>query len=231
MPRKSAPPENGSAPAAARKPARGKSADARAEVRRKEILDAAFDVFAEHGFTQAKLDDVARRAGIAKGTIYLYFPDKETLFVELLRAAAQPVLGGLKALAASPDLPVEDVLRRVHTIFVEEILNTRRKHLLRLLIQEGPRFPAVTEFYYGEIVRNGLATITSLARRGVQTGELADDALVRFPQLVMAPLLMSVIWDALFEDKHHLDVDGMLAAFRTLLVPPSGAEPPDRQEA
>ncbi len=231
MPRKSAPPENGSAPVAARRPARGKAADARAEVRRKEILDAAFDVFAEHGFTQAKLDDVARRAGIAKGTIYLYFPDKETLFVELLRAAAQPVLGGLKALAASPDLPVEDVLRRVHTIFVEEILNTRRKHLLRLLIQEGPRFPAVTEFYYGEIVRNGLATITSLARRGVQTGELADDALVRFPQLVMAPLLMSVIWDALFEDKHHLDVDGMLASFRTLLVPPGGAEAPDRQEA
>ncbi|WP_321339659.1 TetR/AcrR family transcriptional regulator [Breoghania sp.] len=203
---------------------RGKAADERAEIRRSEILHAAFDVFAENGFTNTKLDEVARRAGIAKGTIYLYFPDKETLFVELLREAARPVLGGMQLIAANPNIPVETVLQRIHAIFVDEILLTKRKHLLRMLIQEGPRFPAVTEFYYRDIVHNALVVITSLARRGVETGELSDDTLVRYPQLVMAPLLTSVIWDALFEDKQHLDVEGMLAAFRKLLLAPNREE-------
>ncbi|WP_245926741.1 TetR/AcrR family transcriptional regulator [Breoghania corrubedonensis] len=198
----------------------------RAEVRRSEILHAAFDIFAEKGFAQTRLDDVARRAGIAKGTIYLYFPDKETLFVELLREAAQPVLGGMQAAASLPELPVEEVLRRIHALFVREILNTRRKHLLHLLMQEGPRFPAIAEFYYRDIVSNGLDVMARLGRRGFETGELKSDALARFPQLVMAPLLMSITWDALFENHQHLDVKGMLAAFRDLLVNPDRPDCP-----
>ncbi|MEI2384004.1 TetR/AcrR family transcriptional regulator [Breoghania sp. JC706] len=200
--------------------------ESRAEQRRQEILHAAFDAFAENGFAQTRLEDVARRAGIAKGTIYLYFPDKESLFVDLLREAALPVLGGIRAVAALPDLSVEEVLRRIHEIFFREILSTRRKHLLRLLLQEGARFPAVAEFYYHDIVSHGLEVFSKVARRAQASGELTSDALARFPQLVMAPLLMSVIWDALFEKQQHLDVEEMLAAFRALVINPDRAARP-----
>ena len=199
---------------------------ARAEIRRAEILKAAFEVFSEHGFAQARLDEVARRAGIAKGTIYLYFSDKEALFVELLRETAQPVLGGMQAVAAMPDISVREVVDRIHTLFVSEILGSPRKHLLRLLMQEGPRFPQIAEFYSREIVSKGMAVIARLGRKGYESGELTSDALARFPQILMAPLLMSVVWDSLFENEEHLDVEAMLAAYRTLLT---GAQPPDRQ--
>ncbi|MDJ0932734.1 TetR/AcrR family transcriptional regulator [Breoghania sp.] len=186
--------------------------------RRNEILQAAFNLFAEHGFAQTRLEDVAKHAGIAKGTIYLYFSDKETLFEELLREAAQPVLAVMEAVASLPDLPVQVILRRMHMIFVDQILLTHRKYLIRLLIQEGPRFPAITEFYYRDIVRNALELISRIGQRGFESGELTSNALARFPQLVMAPLLTGVIWDALFEDQQHLDMEGMLSTYRELLI-------------
>src|SRR5215470_19921839 len=83
--------------------------------RRQAILEAALAVFTAEGFAATKLDDVADRAGVAKGTIYLHFKDKQDLFEQMVREAVSPVIARLEALAQLPDLPVEGVLKGMFT--------------------------------------------------------------------------------------------------------------------
>src|SRR5512145_2061899 len=126
------------------------------EARRQAILDAALHVFAAEGFAAARLDHVADNAGVAKGTIYLHFKDKQDLFEQMVREAVSPVIARLEEVAKLPDMPTDLVLQRMFDAFRTEVLGTRRKHLLRLVLTEGPRFPAIAEFYHREVVSRGL---------------------------------------------------------------------------
>jgi AcrR family transcriptional regulator len=186
--------------------------------RRQAILDAALAVFAEHGYEAARLDEVARRAGMAKGTLYLYFKDKQALFESLIRSAIDPVLERLQEVSEVPDLPLSQVLEILFAVFEKEVLGTQRKLLLRLIIAEGPRFPAIAEFHYRNVVARVLPLVRKVAMRAVERGELPNDALVRFPQLLPGPLLLAVIWDAMFAKIDPLDVPGFLRAYRDLLT-------------
>jgi AcrR family transcriptional regulator len=186
--------------------------------RRQAILDAALLVFAEHGFEAARLDDVAARAGVAKGTLYLYFPSKEALFEALVRNAVAPIIEHMSEVAAAPDMPAGKALETFFALFQKEVLGTKRKLLLRLIISEGPRFPAIAEVYYREVVARGLGLMRALAERGARQGEFATDAPARFPQLIIAPLLVALIWDGLFAAIDPLDVGGLLRAHREVLT-------------
>jgi AcrR family transcriptional regulator len=189
-----------------------------ADVRREAILKAALAEFSRRGFRDTRLEDVAARAGIAKGTVYIYFRDKETLFEELIRGFAAPVLEQVSIATTVPDLPFRILLERVFDLFRTEVLGTERKLILRLIFTEGPRFPAIAEFYYREVVSCALRLLREAARRAMARGELADDALVKFPQLVAAPLLMSILWDALFSRFEPLDTERLLAAHAKMLT-------------
>src|ERR1041384_8547392 len=112
------------------------------ETRRAAILASALEEFTARGFEGARLDDVAKRAGIAKGTIYLYFADKETLFQELVRSMVHPVLGMLDKMRGV-DVPARMLVEGLLGTFVREVYGTRRKDLIRLILNEGPRFPAI----------------------------------------------------------------------------------------
>ena len=184
---------------------------AKAAQRRNAILDAALDEFSSRGFAAARLDDVAARAGVAKGTIYLHFKDKEALFQELIRAKMVPVVGALEQ-SFGGDLPLRAVADFVIEVFVREVLGTRRKLVVRLVLSEGPRFPALAEIYYREVVARALEALRGLLRRALERGELADDTLIRFPQLLAAPALMSILWTSLFDRFEPLDVRAMLRA-------------------
>ena len=124
---------------------------ARRDERRAAILAAALEEFAARGFAATRLDDVARRAGVAKGTIYLHFRDKESLFQELVRAMLSPLVGTIEA-AALRDLPIRAVVEMIVDLFVNEIYGTRRKDVIRLIIAEGSRFPKLAEVYYREVI-------------------------------------------------------------------------------
>ncbi len=189
---------------------------ARREKRRAAILDAALEEFAARGFAATRLDDVARRARIAKGTIYLYFRDKESLFQELVRTMLSPVVGALEA-APMADLPARAVAEAIADLFVREIFGTRRKDVIRLIIAEGPRFPKLAEFYYHEVIERVIAAMRALMTRAVARGELAHDALARFPQLLVAPALVAVVWSGLFDRFEPLDVRALLRAHIDLL--------------
>jgi AcrR family transcriptional regulator len=188
------------------------------EARRQAILEAALDVFAAEGFAAARLDHVADRAGVAKGTIYLHFKDKQDLFEQMVREAVTPVIARLEALAQLPDMPAGTVLQAMYALFRAEVLGTRRKDLLRLILTEGPRFPAIAEFYHREVVSRGLKLMGGLLERARAKGELSAGELARFPQLVVAPLILAVVWDSLFATREPLDVEGLLDVYRKLLT-------------
>jgi AcrR family transcriptional regulator len=201
--------------------ARGSSAKAHNEAggarvksgvaRREAILKAALEEFSARGFEAARLDDVARRAGIAKGTIYLYFSDKETLFQELVRSEISPIVGTLEHVS-HVEAPIRMIAEQFVELFVREIIETRRKDIIRLIISEGPRFPKLAEFYYREVISRALGAVRAVLRRAVERGELANDAIARFPQLLIAPALVAIVWNALFDRFEPLDVRAMLRA-------------------
>jgi AcrR family transcriptional regulator len=194
----------------------------RAEARRSAILDAALDEFSARGFAATRLDDVAKRAGVAKGTIYLHFKDKEALFQELVRTMLSPVVGRLEQLR-EVDVPIRLVLERFVDLFVGEIYGTRRRDVARLVITEGSRFPSIAEFYYHEVVAHGIAAMRALIERAIARGEISHDALARFPQLVVAPGLVAILWAGLFDRFYHLDVAGMMRAHIDILLQPGGS--------
>ena len=190
---------------------------ARAAERRDAILDAALNEFSARGFSATRLDDVAKHAGVAKGTIYLHFKDKESLFQELIRSKMIPVVGAVEATFAA-DLPLHRVVDKAIDLFVREVYGSHRKDLIRLIISEGPRFPALAEFYYREVLSRILKSVRGLLRRALERGELADDTLIRFPQLLGAPGIIAIIWSGLFDRFEPLDVRAMMRAhFHRLL--------------
>src|SRR5215467_8171352 len=189
---------------------------ARSEERREAILAAALDEFSSRGFEAARLEDVARRAGVAKGTIYLYFRDKESLFQELVRALVSPLVGAITS-APLHDIPIRAVVEMIVDVFVNEIFGTRRKDVLRLIITEGPRFPKLAEFYYREVISRVLPVIRARLALAVERGELPHDALARFPQLLVAPALVAIIWNGLFGRFAPLDIRDLMRAHLDLL--------------
>lgn len=198
------------------KPGRRRRNGEAAPDRREAILAAALDEFSARGFAAARLDDVARRAGVAKGTIYLYFRDKEALFQDLVRSVIGPLLARFEA-PVEIDLPTRLIAERIVDMFVREIYGTRRKDVIRLIIAEGPRFPKLAEFYYREVISRVIAAVRALLRRAAERGELAADALTRFPQLLVAPGLVAIVWSGLFDRFEPLDVAALMRTHLDLL--------------
>jgi len=206
------------APTAPRRPksARGGVRAQKAAARREAILGAALDEFSAQGFAAARLDDVAKRAGVAKGTIYLHFRDKETLFNEIIRSVLSPVVATLET-AMHADVPIRAVAEQLVEVFVRDIYGTRRKDVIRLIISEGSRFPKLAEFYYREVLSRVFGMLRVMLRRAAERGELDGDAIARFPQLVGAPIVVAIVWNALFDRFERLDVRAFLHAHLDVL--------------
>ena len=190
--------------------------------RREAILSAALDEFSARGFAAARLDDVAQRAGVGKGTIYLHFRDKEALFQELVTTMLVPFIANIEA-APSVGLPIRVVLERLIDLFVREIYGTERRKLIRLIMTEGPRFPQLAEFHYHHVVKRAVAAMRALLEAAHRRGELRNDALVRFPQLVIAPCMMAIVWSGLFDRFAPLDVAALMRAHLDLIFGTGGA--------
>ena len=168
----------------------------RAAERRQAIVEAALEEFVARGFTATRLDDIAKRAGVAKGTIYLHFKDKESMFEELIRTAIVPLVGRLTGpppMGAS----IRETIERTALTFIQEIVSTPRADIVRLIIAEGARFPAIADFYYREVISRGLAGMRALIELAVARGEIRQAQLARFPQIMIAPAIVAVIWKSL----------------------------------
>ncbi|MGH8120016.1 MAG: TetR/AcrR family transcriptional regulator [Gammaproteobacteria bacterium] len=183
----------------------------RKDERPNEILKAALEVFTTHGYAATRIDDVAERAGVAKGTIYLYFPSKEELFAEVVRHAILPHFETIEAYAEKGGSAEEILRMQLQTIY-SKLVSTEVRYIPRLIIGEGTRFPELTEFYYQEIISRCHRTLLAVIRRGVESGEFRAAALTWQPQAILSPALSAAIWLLLFDKYAPLDLD---AYFRT----------------
>jgi AcrR family transcriptional regulator len=214
--------------AAAKTPMRTQAAGAKpsradqSAFRRDAILAAALEEFSARGYAAARLEDVAQRAGVGKGTIYLHFRDKEALFQELVSTMLLPFIATIE-MVPPVGLPIRLVLERFIDLFLREIYGTERRKLIRLVMTEGPRFPQLAEFHYTNVVKRALAAMRTLLEGAHARGELRNDALVRFPQLVIAPAMMAIVWSGLFDRFAPLDVAALMRAHLDLIFGTGGA--------
>jgi AcrR family transcriptional regulator len=211
--RPSAKPPAGPAPSP--KPASNRAE--RAAERREAIIEAAMDEFIARGFAATRLDDVASRAGVAKGTIYLHFKDKESMFEELIRTAIVPLVNRLAAGPPPVGGSVRDMIEGFVRTFIHEVTTTRRGDIVRLIVAEGPRFPEIADFYYREVVSKGLAGMRAAISLGIARGEIQHKDLAQFPQILIAPAMIAVIWQSLFSKHAPLDAIEMFRVHLDLI--------------
>jgi len=181
----------------------------RKEDRPKEITAAAFDAFAEKGFAATRVDDVAKRAGVSKGLLYLYFKTKEELFKAVVKSVVIRRVDRLIENVETTELSADKFMRGPLLSFLQKIPGSPVAIVIRLLIAEGPRHPDLVDYYYENVVAKGLAAISAFVKRGVDRGEFRQSAVSDLPHLVLAPVMLSIIWGIIFKDK-QLDTDTLI---------------------
>ncbi len=203
----------------------------RKDARPQEIVEAALSVFSERGFAAARLDDVAARAGVSKGTLYLYFPNKEELFKAVVRAAIVPNIEMAERLLAENRDSSFAILEKLLAIMATRILRTKAGAIPKLIIAEAGNFPDLARFYYDEVIRRAFALLSAVLARGVESGEFRPLDIDSTVRLIVAPMLMSALWRSTFEalEGRPLDVPALLRAhldhLRRALAPDGGTAP------
>ena len=179
----------------------------RKEDRPAEITEAAMTAFAENGFAATKVEDVAKRAGVSKGLLYLYFKTKEDLFKAVIRSFVSPKIDALTKTVEESELSAEAFLRGPFLDLAKSIPNSPARILARLMISEGPKHPDLVEWYWQNVVSRGVGAMRTVIRKGVQSGELRQSALDEFPYILASPIIFSVLWKILFDQQDQLDTD------------------------
>lgn len=184
----------------------------RKEARPQEILAAALDLFAERGFAASRLDDVAARAGVSKGTLYLYFPNKEELFKAVVRDAVVATIDEAERLAGSFSGGSFELLDAVVRRLAGRILGTRAGVIPKLILAEAGNFPELARFYHDEVARRGVATVAGVLRRGVERGDFRPVDVRSMVPVVIGPLLLAALWKSTFEPlaAEPMDVPALL---------------------
>ena len=178
----------------------------RKEDRPGEIVEAAFAEFAANGYAATRVAAVAERAGVSKGLMYLYFKTKEELFKAVVRNIVVRRVDTLIAILEETELSSEEFLRGPLLDFMKQVPGSPITVVIRLLLSEGPRHPDLVDYYFDNVVNRGLAAITQFVERGVERGEFRSTAVDELPQIVLAPMMLSMIWKLLFA-KRSLDTD------------------------
>jgi AcrR family transcriptional regulator len=179
----------------------------RKEARPQELLDAALDLFVERGYAAARLEDVAARAGVSKGTLYLYFTNKEELFKAVIRENVLPLLGEAESLFGQFDGASADLLRGFILTWWEKLGNTKLSGITKLMMAEANNFPEVTQYFHDEVIMRGQAMIARILQRGVERGEFREIDVAQAMNVVCAPVLMLIMWKHSFSACHQNEME------------------------
>lgn len=192
----------------------------RREARPQEILDAALSVIAEKGFAAARMADVAQRAGVTKGTIYLYFPSKEELFKSLVRAAIGGTLEQVTAYADAYQGSARELLVSVLRTIGSVLRTSDRIVLPKIILAEAGNFPELVRFYRFEIIEKGLELFRGIVRRGIAQGEFREVPPEHVARLCVAPLLLGALWRATFApfDPEPYDIGALIETHVDMLL-------------
>src|SRR5436309_8676849 len=165
----------------------------RKDERPAELLAAALEVFVEHGFAAARLADVARRAGVTKGTLYLYFDSKEALFKAVVRETIVPVIAQGEALARSFTGSARELLEQLVREYWRLVGETALAGIPKLMMAEAATFPELTRFYYDEVVTRGHRLMAGVIERGIENGEFRPVDVKVAAKLAMSPLMHATV--------------------------------------
>ncbi|MGX7741886.1 TetR/AcrR family transcriptional regulator [Rhodopseudomonas parapalustris] len=184
-----------------------------------EILDAAFEEFVVHGYAATRLEDVAARAGVTKGTIYFYFDTKERVFEEMVRHKSQSFLPGLKDYALTLPGSATERLRSLIAFTYGHIAENREsREILRFLIAEGGRFPDLVDRHHDEFVAPIIDQFREVIEQGVAAGEFRDAPATGFTEIVMSPAVLLSLWSLLFGTRKEVDFAAFTEASVDLLL-------------
>lgn len=173
----------------------------RKEERPQEITEAALAAFAEKGYAATRVDEVARRAGVSKGLVYLYFKTKEEMFKAVVRSFVVPKVDALIGFIDHSEMTSEDFLRGPFLDFVKTLPHSPVSVVIRLMIAEGHKYPDLRKFYWDNVVSRGLGAITVLLERGIESGEFRRSPVTELPHLFIMPVVFSLIFRLLFDAK------------------------------
>ena len=172
----------------------GTKRERRKEARPGELLEAALDLFVEKGFAATRVDEVAARAGVSKGTLFLYFPSKEELFKAVVR---QNIAGRFEEWRDELDSFVgttSEVLRYCYQVWWERIGATKASGITKLMLSEAQNFPEIAQFYQHEVILPGQALVRRILERGIARGEFRPVNLDYAVYLVLAPMIFLMMW-------------------------------------
>ncbi|HEX3936348.1 MAG TPA: TetR/AcrR family transcriptional regulator [Xanthobacteraceae bacterium] len=187
--------------------------------RPQEIIEAAFTEFSRNGYSTTTLDQIAERAGVTKGTIYVYFESKEHLFISMVREFTKPTMETVHDMFKTHDGSTADLLRAQFSFIYEHLVeDRRRREVVRMLIAEAPRFPELADRYHAEILRPCLDMLRQAIQRGVDRGEIRNSAIIEQPQVVIGPIALVDVWMMLFDDRQPLDLKAYFNAHLDMVL-------------
>ncbi len=166
----------------------------RKDSRPAELLQAALDLFVERGFAATRLDDVAKRAGVSKGTLYLYFSSKEDIFKASVRETIVPMIEAFGETVNQSDLPADKLLRAFFMEWWNSFGATKLSGLVKLIMAEANNFPEMARFFNDEVIALNLRVLIDIADKGVAEGRFRKVDTEAHSHLWMAPLVMRAIW-------------------------------------
>ncbi len=190
----------------------------RKEARPGEIIEAGLMEFADKGFAATRLIDVAKRAGITKGTIYRYFADKEALFLAAVDLQISHVFKHTNEQISEFEGSTRQLLTMLFSNVHRNIVQGDMYILLRIILIEGKNFPQLPKLYYREGVTKGQQVLKRIIERGIERGEVRRGAASDLPIVVMAPALMAAIWKMMFHELQPVEPEKFYAAHVDLVM-------------
>jgi len=166
----------------------------RKDARPQELLAAALDLFVERGFAATRLDDVAKAAGVSKGTLYLYFCSKEELFKAVVRENLVQILGEAAEIVDQFSGTTEELFRTLMLRWWEHMGESKLSGLPKLMIAEAGNFPELASFYQDEVITPTEALFQRMLQRGIERQEVRPVDLEMDVRLLIAPMIMMMIW-------------------------------------
>ncbi len=181
----------------------------RKDARPGELLQAALELFVEKGFAATKVEEVAKRAGVSKGTLFLYFSSKEELFKAVVRENLSGRFDEWNAMFDCFEGSTPDMLRFCMNSWWERIGSTKAAGISKLMMSEAHNFPELAEFYKAEVIRPGNRLIQRVLQRGIDRGEFRAFDASQAVYTVMAPMLFLALWKSSFGTlgDSHLTLD------------------------
>ena len=193
--------------------------------RRDDIVQAALKIFDRDGFEAAKMEDIAREAEVAKGTLYLYFDTKNALLEAVILTAIMPTLQKIGQAAEDSTGTARELLSQQMLIAARRMASPEMASLLRHMISAGTQHKEIVKLYYDKVVQSGLEHVGQTLKRGIASGEFRPEIEQIDPLVLVGAQIYTAVWKILFSDLQELDIeklveDHLQLVLRGLLVDP-----------